>query len=68
MQHPASSGLRMNFGLQGDAAKEASAVVALRFLRFRNKEPAQSWSGRRVAMPLEQRQRHRVDVVTTSFK
>ena len=46
---------------------EVAAVVALRFLRFRNKEPAQSWSGRRVAMSEEQRRRRRC-VVTTSYK
>jgi len=56
MQHPASSGLRMNF------------VYKAMLRGFENKEPAQSWPGRRVAMPLEQRQRHRVDVVTTSYK
>jgi hypothetical protein len=50
------------------APAAVAAVVALRCLRFRTKGRTQSWPGRRVAMPEELRPRHRVVVVTTSYK
>jgi hypothetical protein len=56
----------MNFGLQGDAARLSKKPRQWWHCVFFDLETKgarkQSPSGRRVAMPLEQRQRHRVDV------